>query len=560
MKITGAQALIECLKKEGVEIIFGYPGGQSLPMYDAFYANPELKHVLVRHEQGAAHMADAYARASGKVGVCTATSGPGATNLVTGIATAYMDSVPMVAITGQVPTTAIGKDSFQEVDITGITMPITKHNFLVTDIQDLPRVMKEAFYIASTGRPGPVLVDLPRDVQIGEIEFEYPKEVNLPGYTPCGGNGTKGAIKQAAELLNGAKKPVIYIGGGIISGEAHKELYALATKLEVPVTMTLMGKGGFPENHALSLGMPGMHGTAYANYAMHHADIILCVGARFDDRVTGKVSTFARKAKFIHIDIDPAEIGKSVGAEVAIVGCAKQVLVELAKACKKAKHPEWLAQVDEWKKKYPLPYKEGKDGILKPHTIIKAIWEATKGEAIMCTGVGQHQMWAAQLYGCSRPRQFISSGGLGTMGFGLPAAIGAQFACPQATVWNIDGDGSFQMNIQELATAVIDKLPIKIAILNNRNLGMVRQWQQLFLGKRYSHTDLNYATPDLVKVAEAYCIPAVRVAKANEVGPAIAQAMATKDRPFLIDFTIAREELVKPMIPAGGSIDQMLVD
>ena len=563
MKMTGAQALMESLKREGVEIIFGYPGGQNLPIYDALYSTKGLRHILVRHEQGAAHAADGYARACGKVGICFATSGPGATNLVTGIANAYMDSIPIIAITGQVPTFAIGKDSFQEVDITGITMPITKHNFLITDPAELTKTLKAAFYIATTGRPGPVLVDMPRDIQIAEIEFDYPTQVDLPGYKAWPDEDSAvyhQAIADAAKLLCDANKPVIYAGGGVISSGASKELYDLAIKLEIPVTTTLMGKGAFPETHSLALGMPGMHGTAYANYAMHNADVILSVGTRFDDRVTGKISTFARKAKFIHIDIDPAEIGKNVPADVAVIGCAKDVLADLAKACKKKQHVEWHAQIEEWKTKYPLPYKDTKDGVVKPHMAIREIWEAGKGEAICVTGVGQHQMWAAQLYKCSYPRQFISSGGLGTMGFGLPAAIGAQFACPEKLVWLIDGDGSFQMNVQELATAVINKLPIKIAIMNNRYLGMVRQWQQLFFGKRYSESDLNYETPDYLKVADAYGLPAARVSKSDEIKAAVAQAMKTTGGPFLIDFRIAREENVKPMIPAGGSVDQMLVD
>ncbi len=557
MKMNGAQALLQSLKEEGVKDIFGYPGGANLPIYDALFTMPEIRHILTRHEQGAAHAADAYARASGKVGVCMATSGPGATNLVTGIATAYMDSVPMVAITGQVASYAIGKDSFQEADITGITMPITKHNFLITEAGEIPQVIKEAFYIASTGRKGPVLVDIPKDLQVAELDFVYPENVDLRSYRPFSGEGHVKMIEKAAALFCAAERPVIYAGGGVIACEAAAELHALAVKADAPVTMSLMGKGAFPETEPLSLGMPGMHGTAYANYALHHADVILSVGTRFDDRVTGKVSTFARKAKIIHVDIDPAEIGKSVAVEVPIVGNAKQVLAALVKACKKSKHAEWRAQIEEWKRKHPLRYKG--DG-LKPQFVIQQIWEASKGEAIVCTGVGQHQMWSAQWYHCLRPRQFISSGGLGTMGFGLPAAIGAQIACPEATVWDIDGDGSFQMNIQELATAVVNKLPIKIAILNNRFLGMVRQWQQLFHGRRYSATDLDVGTPDLVKVAEAYGMGALRVSKPEEVKPALRRAMQEKKKPFLIDFQVTREENVMPMVPAGGSIDQMLID
>jgi acetolactate synthase I/II/III large subunit len=557
MKMPGAKALLESLKKEEVEVIFGYPGGQTLPIHDAIYTTEGLRHILVRHEQGAAHAADGYARASGKVGVCLATSGPGATNLVTGIANAYMDSIPMVAITGQVPTFAIGKDSFQEVDITGITMPITKHNFLVTHAREIPEVVKEAFYIASTGRKGPVLIDVPRDAQVEEIEFSYPEKVELRSYRPFAGEAHSKMIERAAELIAQAEKPVIYGGGGIIACEASKELFDFAVKIGAPVTMTLMGKGGFPDDHPLALGMPGMHGTAYANYALHEADVIISVGTRFDDRVTGKISTFARKAKIIHIDIDPAEIGKSVAVEVPVVGNAKQVLAALTRSCKKKQHTEWLEKIAAWKKKHPLSYKgEG----LKPQFIIQQIWEATKGEAIICTEVGQNQMWAAQWYPCHQPRHFISSGGLGTMGFGFPAAVGAQVACPDKVVWDIAGDGSIQMNIQEMATAVVNKLPIKIAVLNNRYLGMVRQWQQLFFGRRYSQTDLNVPTPDFVKLVEAYGGVGLLVTKQEEVKPAIKRAMEIKDRPCLIDFRIAREENVMPMVPAGGSIDDMLVD
>ena len=557
MKMTGAQALIESLRCEGVEIIFGYPGGVLLPVYDALYDVTDIRHILVRHEQGAAHMADGYARASGKVGVCLATSGPGATNLVTGIATAYMDSVPMVAITGQVSTFAIGKDAFQEADITGITLPITKHNYLVTDPADLPRVMKEAFHIARTGRPGPVLVDIPKDVSAGHLEFAYPEKVQLRGYRPTR-TGHPRMIERAAEMINAAERPVFYGGGGVISAEAHDELLALAERADLPVTMTLMGKGGFPEEHELCLGMPGMHGTAYANYALHEADVIIAVGTRIDDRVTGKLDMFAPNAKFIHIDIDPAEIGKNVPVALPIVGDVKHVLGALLKRVAEAKHPEWRATVAQWKRKYPLRWKDGAG--LKPQYVIHEIHRATKGEAIITTEVGQNQMWAAQYYPCQRPRQFLSSGGLGTMGYGFPAAIGAQFACPDRVVWDIAGDGSIQMNIQEMATAVVNKLPVKIAVLNNGYLGMVRQWQTLFYHGRLSYTDIAVGTPDFVKLAEAYGAVGLRVTEEAEVRPAIKQAMAVKDRPCLIDFVVARDENVMPMVPAGGTIAEMLLD
>jgi acetolactate synthase-1/2/3 large subunit len=554
--MIGAQALIEGLRREGVEVIFGYPGGSLLPIYDVLYDTEDVRHILVRHEQGAAHAADGYARASGKVGVCMATSGPGATNLVTGIATAHMDSVPIVAITGQVPTFAIGKDSFQEADITGITLPITKHNYLITDANEIPRTVKEAFHIARTGRPGPVLIDFPRDVQQADIDFQYPEAVDLPGYRPTLAGHTM-MIKRAGELIDSAQRPLIYGGGGVNSSEAQTELVALAERADAPVTMTLMGKGGFPEDHDLYLGMPGMHGTAYSNYALHEADVIIAVGTRFDDRVTGKLDMFARNAKFIHVDIDPAEIGKNVVPLLPIVGDVKLVLAELNKRVSRAKHPDWRKRIDQWKQEYPMRWKG--DG-LKPQFVIQQIHEATKGNAVIVTEVGQNQMWAAQWYPCKRTRQFISSGGLGTMGYGLPAAIGAQVAMPKDVVWDIAGDGSIQMNIQEMATAVANKIPVKVAVLNNGYLGMVRQWQTLFFKNRLSHTDIQVGTPDLAKLAEAYGAVGMRVADESEVCPAIEKAMALKDRPCLIDFLIARDENVMPMVPAGGTVDDMLVD
>jgi len=555
-RMIGAQALVESLRREGVQVIFGYPGGAVLPLYDALYDTKDIRHILVRHEQGAAHAADGYARASGRVGVCIATSGPGATNLVTGIATAYMDSVPIVAITGQVPTFAIGKDSFQEVDITGITMPITKHNYLVTRAGDIPRTVKEAFYVARTGRPGPVLIDLPRDAQTAQIDFDYPEKVDLPAYRPTT-TGHPKMIERAVELINSAERPLIYGGGGVNSADAQEELVALAERADMPVTMTLLGKGGFPEDHQLYLGMPGMHGTAYANYALHEADVVLAVGTRFDDRVTGKLDMFARNAKFIHVDIDPAEIGKNVAPVLPIVGDVKQVVGQLAKKVARASHPGWRRTIEAWKNDYPMRWKG--DG-LKPQYVIQQIHKATRGRAIIVTEVGQNQMWAAQWYPCSRSRQFISSGGLGTMGYGLPAAMGAKVARPDEVVWDIAGDGSIQMNIQEMATCVAEKIAVKIAVLNNGYLGMVRQWQTLFFNNRLSHTDIAVGTPDLVKLAEAYGAVGLRVTAESEVDSAIKKAMAVKDRPALIDFRVARDENVMPMVPAGGTVEEMLVD
>jgi acetolactate synthase-1/2/3 large subunit len=556
MRMTGAQALMESLRQEGVEVIFGYPGGSLLPIYDVLYDVKDIRHILVRHEQGAAHAADGYARASGKVGVCMATSGPGATNLVTGIATAHMDSVPIVAITGQVPTFAIGRDAFQEADITGITMPITKHNYLITRADAIPATIKEAFHVARTGRPGPVLVDFPRDMQQAELDFAYPDKVDLPSYRPVRAGHVK-MIERAAALVDEAQRPVIYGGGGVNSAEAQQELVALAERADMPVTMTLLGKGGFPEDHPLCLGMPGMHGTAYANFALHQADVVLAVGTRFDDRVTGKLDMFARNAKFIHVDIDPAEIGKNIAPILPIVGDAKIVLGALAKKVAKAHHPEWRATIEQWKQEYPMRWKG--DG-LKPQLIIQEIYRATGGAAIIVTEVGQNQMWAAQWYPCREMRQFISSGGLGTMGYGLPAAIGAQVARPDRAVWDIAGDGSIQMNIQEMATAVASQLPVKIAVLNNGYLGMVRQWQTLFFRNRLSYTDIDVGTPDFVKLAEAYGAVGLRVTEESQVAAAVERAMAVHDRPCLVDFHIARDENVMPMVPAGGTVDDMLVD
>ena len=553
MKMTGAQILIESLRKEGVEIIFGYPGGQVLPIFDKLYDAP-IKLILTRHEQAAAHAADGYARATGKVGVCLATSGPGATNLVTGIATAYMDSVPMVAITGQVKSFLIGNDAFQEADITGITRPITKHNYLVEDIKDLTRIIKEAFHIASTGRPGPVLIDFPSDIQMKEAEFVYPEKIDIRGYKPTY-EGHPGQIKRAAKVISESRRPILYVGGGAISSEASEEVYELAVKNDIPVTTTLLGLGVFPQDNKLSLGMLGMHGTAYANHSIMGSDLIIAVGARFDDRVTGKLDEFAPQAKVIHIDIDPASVSKSVAVDVPIVGDAKAILKKLNKLIKKPDTKDWIKKVEDWKDKHPLKFKD--DDKVRPQYILQEIYKATKGDAIICTEVGQNQMWAAQFYKFMKPRTMISSGGLGTMGYGFPAAIGAQIGKPKATVFDIAGDGSIQMNIQELATAVINKLPVKVAIFNNCYLGMVRQWQELFYKKRYSYTCLGAGCPDFIKLAESYGAIGIRVTKKSEVRPAIDRALEINNTVF-IDFHIEKEENVFPMVPAGEAINKML--
>lgn len=548
---SGAEIIIESLKKEGVEAIFGYPGGTVLPFYDALY-DSDLKHYLVRHEQGAAHAADGYARATGKPGVCLATSGPGATNLVTGIATAYMDSVPLIALTGQVACGLLGSDSFQEADITGITLPITKHNFLVKDVEDLARTIKEAFHIATTGRPGPVLIDLPKDIQVKKTKFKYPENIQLKGYKPTV-EGNKGQIANAAKLISTARKPVIYAGGGVIISGAETELLRLAELTLSPVTTTLMGKGAFPETHPLSLGMLGMHGTRPANYAVCECDLLIAVGARFGDRVTGKIDEFAPDARIIHIDIDPAEIGKNVQIDVPIVGDLKKVLAEVNEKLEQSPASDWQDKIGLWKAEHPLKYET--NGTLKPQFIIEEIYDVTKGEAIIVTEVGQNQMWAAQYYKYTKPRTFISSGGLGTMGYGLPAAIGAKVGCPDSIVIDIAGDGSIQMNIQELATAVQYNIPVIVAILNNNYLGMVRQWQEIFYDRRYSYTDIT--GPDFVKLAEAYGAMGIRVTDAKDVKPVLKQAIAA-NRPVVIDFVVEREENVFPMVPPGGAIHKML--
>ncbi|MFH1577678.1 MAG: biosynthetic-type acetolactate synthase large subunit [Candidatus Omnitrophota bacterium] len=550
--MKGAQILLECLKRQGVQVMFGYPGGSVLPIFDEIYDSP-IKFILTRHEQGAAHAADGYARATGRVGVCIATSGPGATNLVTGIATSFMDSVPMVAITGQVKTNLIGNDAFQEADVTGITRPITKYNYLVKDVRDLARIVREAFHIASTGRPGPVVIDIPVDVQNHETDFVWPEEVEIRGYKP-NYFGHPGQIKKAVRYIAKSKKPLIYAGGGIITSGAENELKTLAEKLKSPVVMTLLGLGGFPGTHPLSLGMLGMHGTAYANYAIMNADLVIAIGARFDDRVTGRLDNFAPHAKIIHIDIDPSSISKNVKVDVPIVGDAKNILIQLLEVLGKAPDiKEWSNVIEQWKNKHPLVYKHAVK--VKPQYVIEQIYEATKGEAIVVTEVGQNQMWSAQWYKYDNPRRFLSSGGLGTMGYGFPAAIGAKIGRPELQVFDIAGDGSIQMNIQELSTAVSEKIHVKVAILNNGYLGMVRQWQELFYNRRYSHTKI--PGPDFVKLAESYGAVGLRVTKDEEVRPAIEKALSL-DEVVFIDFRVEPEENVFPMVPAGEAIDRMI--
>ena len=550
--ISGAKALIECLYAEGVDTIFGYPGGVLLPLYDELY-DADIRHILVRHEQCAAHAADGYARATGKVGVCLATSGPGATNLVTGIANAYMDSVPIIGITGQVPTSMIGNDAFQEADITGITLPITKHNYLIRDVEDLPRIIKEAFLIASTGRPGPVLIDLPKDVSTAEFEFEYPKKVHLRGYHPDIDIDVN-AVKRAALMITEASRPVIYAGGGVIISDASPELLKFAEAIMAPVTTTLLGIGAFPESHPLSLGMLGMHGTRYANYAIQESDLLIAIGARFDDRVTGKIEAFAPHAKVIHIDIDPAEIGKNVRVDLPIIGNAKAILQSLLSYLQKSRREAWLEKVKRWKKEYPLQYQQS-DTVIKPQYVVQEIRKACP-DAIIVTEVGQNQMWAAQYFQYENPRTFITSGGLGTMGYGFPAAMGAKVGCPDKTVIDIAGDGSFQMTSQELATVVTNDIGVIVAILDNSRLGMVRQWQELFFERRYSHTDLTHSV-DFVKLAEAYGAIGIRAERPSEVPSAISEALAA-DKPVIIDFMIDPMENVFPMVPAGAAINEIL--
>jgi acetolactate synthase-1/2/3 large subunit len=563
MKRTGAQILVEALKLEGVDTLFCYPGGAVLNLADALYGS-EIHQILVRHEQAAVHAADGYARSTGRVGVCLVTSGPGATNTVTGIATACMDSIPLVIFSGQVNTALIGNDAFQEADIVGITRPCTKHSYLVRDVKDMPRIIKEAFFIARTGRPGPVLVDIPKDVSAASCDFKYPEKVFVKGYQP-NYHGHPGQIKKAMKLVASSRKPVLYTGGGIISSNAAKDLLGLAERLSIPVTSTLLGLGGFPGDHELFLGMLGMHGTYAANMAISTCDLIIAVGARFDDRATGKVDEFAPHAKVIHVDIDPTSISKNIKVDIPIVGDARNVLkrmVQIADEEKSSFDPylrevrEWLRQVEAWKTDYPVGYTN--DGTLKPQYVIERIFALTKGKAIIATEVGQNQMWTAQFYKFLRPRQILTSGGLGTMGYGFPAGLGAQVAFPDALVVDIAGDGSIQMNIQELSTAVQFGLPVKVVILNNGCLGMVRQWQELFYDKRYAISKLE-CMPNFVKLAEAYGAVGFEVEHESEVDRVLKKAF-TNGRPTLIDVHVNPEEMVYPMVPAGASLrDMMLV-
>ncbi|MCX8030377.1 MAG: biosynthetic-type acetolactate synthase large subunit [Thermodesulfovibrionales bacterium] len=561
MKMTGAEILIECLKKEGVEYIFGYPGGVVLSIFDLLHDDKDIKLILTRHEQGAVHAADGYARSSGKTGVVLVTSGPGATNTVTGLTTAYMDSIPLVAITGQVPTMLIGNDAFQEADIVGITRPCTKYNILVKDTKDLARLIREAFYIANAGRPGPVLIDLPRDVSANKAEFIWPEKVFIRSYNPRY-EGNRWMIEKAANEIAKAKKPVIIAGGGCILSNASEELREFVELTNIPVTMTLMGLGSFSGEHPLSLGMLGMHGTYYANKSVQNSDLLIAIGMRFDDRVTGKIEGFAPNARIIHIDIDPTSIRKNVRVDIPIVGDVKRVLKSLNQCIKDQLNSQWveirkawLRQVEEWKEERPMFYFESSE-VIKPQFVVEKIYELTRGDAIITTEVGQNQMWTAQFYKFTKPRTLLTSGGLGTMGYGFPAAIGAQIANPDKLVIDIAGDGSIQMNIQELATAVVYNLPVKVAILNNQYLGMVRQWQELFFNERYSHTYLD-VVPDFVKLAEAYGALGFRATKPSEVEPLLREAFKIKKTVFM-DFQVDWKEKVFPMVPAGATLNDML--
>jgi acetolactate synthase I/II/III large subunit len=567
VRVTGAQALVRALEAVGCEVVFGIPGGAILPAYDPLLDSAKLRHVLVRHEQGAGHAATGYAQATGRVGVCMATSGPGATNLVTPIADAYMDSVPIVAITGQVPRPSIGTDAFQEADISGITLPITKHNFLVTDPAEIPRVIAEAFHLAGTGRPGPVLVDLPKDVLQATASFSWPPELRLPGYRPTTKPHGK-QIREAAKLITSASRPVLYVGGGVLKAGATEELRELAELTGIPVVTTLMARGAFPDSHPSHLGMPGMHGTVAAVAAMQKSDLLIALGARFDDRVTGQLATFAPDAQVVHADIDPAEISKNRKADVPIVGDCKEVLTELIAAVKaeyqagnKANLEAWWAQLNHLRETFPLGYDWPADGTLSPQFAIERIGALAAPDAIYTAGVGQHQMWAAQFIRYERPGTWINSGGLGTMGFAVPAAMGAKLAAPDRQVWAIDGDGCFQMTNQELATCAIEQIPIKVAVINNGNLGMVRQWQNLFYAERYSNTDLGthkHRIPDFVMLAEALGCVGLRCESRDQVDDVIARAIEIEDRPVVIDFVVGKDAQVWPMVAAGTGNDQIM--
>lgn len=557
MKLTGAQILIKALEREGVDCVFGLPGGAILPTFDAMYDSKKIKFILVRHEQGASHMADGYGRATGKPGVCIVTSGPAATNTVTGLATAYMDSAPMICITGQVASSAIGSDAFQEADVVGITRPVTKHNYLITDAKDIARIVREAFHIATTGRPGPVLIDFPVDVSRQEVEFEWPESVAIRGYSiPSRGDAKQ--IQAAARLIQASEKPVLYVGGGAVISGAHKEVFELVEKTGIPITTTVLGLGAFPEDHPSSLRMLGMHGTVYANYAVQNSDLLIAIGARFDDRVTGNLAKFCPNAKIIHIDIDPASISKTVKVDVSVVGDVKPVLKQLNKLVtnKRRKIGPWLKQVQTWKEKHPLRYKKDGDEIRQEYMIAK-IGEITKHKAIVATGVGQHQMWTAQWYQFASPRSMLTSGGLGTMGFGLPAAIGAQMGRKKETVVCIDGDGSIQMTMCELTTAAYYNIPVKLFILDNSCHGMVRQWQELFYNERFSGSILGPSNPDFLKVAESHHVLGLQVSKKQDVEATIKKALAHKG-PVLVHCLVAKEDNVYPMVPTGAALDQVM--
>jgi len=554
--MNGSQIIVEALRRHGVDYLFGYPGGACMPIFDALVDAPEIKIVLVRHEQGGTHMADGYARATGKPGVVLVTSGPGATNTVTGLLTAQMDSVPMVVLTGQTITPNLGKDAFQEADVFGVTMPVVKHSYLVREVNDLPRVMNEAFHLATSGRPGPVLVDLPKDVVSAECEADFTDELHLPGYAPPA-RGLTEDLEKAAELISSSKKPLLYVGAGAVIAQASRQVIGLAEKLQAPVTTTLLGKGAFPETHPLSVGMLGMHGTAYANKTVVDCDLIMAIGARWDDRITGKVSEFCPDATKIHIDVDPAEFGKIIDPDVSIAGDAKLVLEDLIPLVSNLDSQPWLKQIEKWKKKYPLKFP--KRGGLRAQQVLKELDRLTDSKAIISTDVGQHQMWTAQFCKTNEERKWLSSGGAGTMGYGLPSAIGAQLGCPDELVVAVVGDGGFQMTMPELATAAIQKLPIKILIINNRYLGMVRQWQQLFFDNRESGVDM-MGNPDFVKIGEAYGIKGFHLRRTGDITKVLQKALDYNDGPCIIEAEVVKSDNVFPMIPAGAAVAEMIID